>query len=363
MKHLIRIIAITVLAALLSTSTAEAQRHNGTDKREKTEHSRQRDRHRSDKTTRPGRNSRPTKEGQGSSYRRPGNTSHKPAAGQRPDNDKRPGNTPSHQRPGNRPGNDKYHPAPNNGHRPGNGLRPGNPHRPAPGHNHRPAPGVGHRPSHGPAHRPSTLRPPHRPYRPMMRPYRRPTPPPHWHPAGRYPAIRTVLGITFGTSFALSLDHLYGNGYTVDGYGNDMVYLRNVTQLNYLWPDATLFYGPGGLTGSEFFYSTSVYDPIQLCLSRSCARLRPACHNDLPQRRVYGHVVYQRQRLHTASIRQRRIIRRIIEILHIPVVRKLTDATNATSLPTAPRRESVLDKADARPSIARGNVGQLQSAS
>ena len=40
MKHLIRIIAITVLAALLSTSTAEAQRHNGTDKREKTEHSR-----------------------------------------------------------------------------------------------------------------------------------------------------------------------------------------------------------------------------------------------------------------------------------------------------------------------------------
>lgn len=271
MKHLIRIIAITVLAALLSTSTAEAQRHNGTDKREKTEHSRQRDRHRSDKTTRPGRNSRPTKEGQGSSYRRPGNTSHKPAAGQRPDNDKRPGNTPSHQRPGNRPGNDKYHPAPNNGHRPGNnrpgnnrpgnGLRPGNPHRPAPDHNHRPAPGVGHRPSHGPAHRPSTLRPPHRPYRPMMRPYRRPTPPPHWHPAGRYPAIRTVLGITFGTSFALSLDHLYGNGYTVDGYGNDMVYLRNVTQLNYLWPDATLFYGPGGLTGSEFFYSTSVYDP------------------------------------------------------------------------------------------------------
>ena len=43
MKHLIRIIAITVLAALLSTSTAEAQRHNGTDKREKTEHSRQHD--------------------------------------------------------------------------------------------------------------------------------------------------------------------------------------------------------------------------------------------------------------------------------------------------------------------------------
>ena len=35
MKHLIRIIAITVLAALLSTSTAEAQRHNGTDKKRK----------------------------------------------------------------------------------------------------------------------------------------------------------------------------------------------------------------------------------------------------------------------------------------------------------------------------------------
>ncbi len=198
-----------------------------------------------------------------------------------------------------------------------------------------------------------------------MRPYRRPTPPPHWHPAGRYPAIRTVLGITFGTSFALSLDHLYGNGYTVDGYGNDMVYLRNVTQLNYLWPDATLSTGIGWSDRIRIFYSTSVYDPSRYnYVYRDLVRAYvPACHNDLPQRRVYGHVVYQRQRLHTASIRQRRIIRRIIEILHIPVVRKLTDATNATSLPTAPRRESVLDKADARPSIARGNVGQLQSAS
>ncbi|MDE5723164.1 MAG: hypothetical protein K2H99_03160, partial [Paramuribaculum sp.] len=262
--HLIRTIAIMVLAAVSAASPAYAQRHHGAARKEKPEHSRQRDNRRNDKTTRPGRNNRSRKEN-GSSYRRPTDPSHQPTTGQRPENDRRPGNTPSHQRPGNRPGNDKYHPAPNNGHRPdnrpGNGLRPGNSHRPSPGHNHRPAHGTGHRPSHGVAHRPPTLRPPHRPYRPVMRPYRRPLPPPHWHPAGRYPAIRTVLGISFGTSFNISLNHLYDNGYTVDGYGNDIVYLRNVTQLKYLWPDATLYYGPGGLTGSEFFYSTSVYDP------------------------------------------------------------------------------------------------------
>ena len=198
----------------------------------------------------------------------------------------------------------------------------------------------------------------------MMRPYRRPTPPPHWHPAGRYPAIRTVLGITFGTSFALSLDHLYGNGYTVDGYGNDMVYLRNVTQLNYLWPDATLFYGPGGLTGSEFFYSTSVYDPSRYnYVYRDLVRAYgPPATMTYPNGGYmatwftngngYIRLQFGRGESYGGS-----------SILHIPVVRKLTDATNATSLPTAPRRESVLDKADARPSIARGNVGQLQSAS
>jgi hypothetical protein len=53
---------------------------------------------------------------------------------------------------------------------------------------------------------------------------------------------------------------LYNNGYIVDGYGNDMIYLRNAPQLSLIWPDAILHYGPNGLIGSEFSYSTSHYD-------------------------------------------------------------------------------------------------------
>lgn len=271
MKHLLRLFALTAVLAMLAAPSADAQRHNGAGKKEKTEQRRQRDNRRENTTTRPGRGSKPS--GGKDFYRKPSMPSQHPATGQRPDNDKHPGGSPSHQRPGNRPDNDKYHPGPNNGHRPdnghrpGNGYRPGGNHRPAPNYSHRPdyghrpGPGGVHRPSPGHGHRPPMIRPPHRPYRPVMRPYRRPVPPPYWRPARRYPAIRTVLGISFGTAFGLSLDYLYGNGYTVDGYGDNMVYLRNVSQLNYLWPDATLYYGPSGLMGSEFVYSTSVYDP------------------------------------------------------------------------------------------------------
>ncbi len=55
----------------------------------------------------------------------------------------------------------------------------------------------------------------------------------------------------------MSLDYLINRGYTIDGYGNDAVYLRDVNEMSYYWPDATLYYGAGGLARSEFLYSTS----------------------------------------------------------------------------------------------------------
>lgn len=58
----------------------------------------------------------------------------------------------------------------------------------------------------------------------------------------------------------MSIDYLFNHGYAVDGYGNDVVYLRNINEIGYTWPDATLYYDGGGLAGSEFSYSTVSYD-------------------------------------------------------------------------------------------------------
>lgn len=145
-----------------------------------------------------------------------------------------------------------------NNHRPDNNGRPniGN------GNNHRPG-NNGHRPGigHHPAPRPPHVAPPHRPYRPVMaRPHHRPMPPRGWRPAGRIPVIRGILGLTFGSAINISLDYLLSSGYNVDGYTNDIVYLRNVSAMNYVWTDGALYYGTHGLDASSFYYSTPRYD-------------------------------------------------------------------------------------------------------
>ena len=96
-----------------------------------------------------------------------------------------------------------------------------------------------------------------------MRPWSRPVPPPSWRPRPAAPVIASILGITFGTAINMSLDYLINRGYTIDGYGNDAVYLRDVNEMSYYWPDATLYYGAGGLARSEFLYSTSYPDPMR----------------------------------------------------------------------------------------------------
>ena len=156
---------------------------------------------------------------------------------------------------------------PTNNNRPNNGN---NTSAPRPGNNSNtnvgPATAPGgpsaSRPGAGAAMRPSTMTPAPRPYRPTPPPtaYTRPVPPTSWRPTTGIPTISGILGITFGTGFNLSLNYLYGAGYNISGYGNNAVYLTDIYMLNYIWPDATLYYSNYGLTYSEFYYSTPYYD-------------------------------------------------------------------------------------------------------
>lgn len=238
MKRLIRIFVIALVSIAMMVPPVEAQSRT-TGNRNERSHSTQ--------------NSRPNNSG------RPSNSSG------------RPGNNNNGHRPGNNGGNNGHRPGNNNPGRPGNnnnGHRPGNnghnPGRPGhggynPGRPHRP--GGDYRPNR--PHRPTVIVPPHRPHRPPMRPWSRPVPPPSWRPRPAAPVIASILGITFGTAINMSLDYLINRGYTIDGYGNDAVYLRDVNEMSYYWPDATLYYGAGGLARSEFLYSTSYPDPIR----------------------------------------------------------------------------------------------------
>lgn len=196
---------------------------------------------------------------------RPGNSGNN-RPGNRPDNrpDNRPGNRPGN-RPDNRPGNN-HRPDNRPNHRPDNrpDNRPGNNHRPdyRPDHGYRPGPG--YRPGRPmppapPAVRPHP-RPPYRPYAPAYRPWSRPVPPPAFRPYRGCPVISTIFGITLGATLDYSLNYLLNGGYTVAGYGNDVIYLNNVNQYNYMWPQATMHYVNGNLSGTELVFSSAAYD-------------------------------------------------------------------------------------------------------
>lgn len=178
---------------------------------------------------------------------------------------------------GSRPGNN------GGGHRPGGNWNGNNNHnnRPGNGNNHRPGGngnnhhhGGGYRPDYG--HRPGATPPPpshhshpHRPtyfgghhshHVPFFGHYHRPTPPPAWRPAVYGPSFGTILGIAFGTTVDLTLRALLNQGYNVSGDGNNVVYLTNVPQMNFYWPDAVLYYNNGALCGSSFTYPSAYYD-------------------------------------------------------------------------------------------------------
>lgn len=141
---------------------------------------------------------------------------------------------------------------------PGNSHKPSESHfRPGAAHNTRPAP----RPLPGPRpgyHGPAFV---HRPVH--HAPWSRPVPPPAWRPYRGAPALSAILGVTFGTALNVALNYLVNNGYTINSYGNNAVYLNNVNMFGALWPEVTMYYGNGGLERSEFYYSTPYPDMMR----------------------------------------------------------------------------------------------------
>lgn len=216
-------------------------------------------------STRPGSSS--ARPGNAGSGRHGGSVGNRPGSqgthtgGGRPDRPgaNRPGNSGSSVRPGHGGGG--------SGNRPGgsSGLRPGHG-----GHNH------GGRPSGTSAPRPGThaSRPrPHYDYRvPGYRPPRpgggywgTPCPNPHRvvyrvPPVPRYvyvpasvPTLGTILGLTFGSFIDAGINSLYNAGYNVSGYLSDAIYLSNVRQMGYMWPEVMVHYTDGLMSGTQFY--------------------------------------------------------------------------------------------------------------
>lgn len=260
MNGILKKIAVAFLSLALMTPMVDAQNHRTSGNRGGNHPTAQRPTNNGGNrpaSTRPsarpasGNNSNHNNNGNHGNYRPGNNGNHnnnRPSSNNRPDNN-RPGNNGNHGN--NRPGNNGNH----GNNRPGNDWHFGRPNGGGHGHVAPPRPG-------GP-HRPPMVAPPMSPHRPIAHGWTRPVPPPAWRPRPHAPAISAILGITFGTGFNISLDYLYGRGYIVDGYGDNRVYLRDVNQFNYYWPDATLYYGNGGLMRSEFLYSTSYPDMMR----------------------------------------------------------------------------------------------------
>lgn len=185
------------------------------------------------------------------------------------------GTRPGSTRPGNQSGNMN---------RPGNN-RPGHdkPGYDRPGHN-RPGHG-GFRPGYGgnSVHRPggwaSAARPHYDYRRPGYRPPRpgggywgAPRPNPYrinyWiPPVPRYvrvlpsvPTIGTVLGLTFGSFIDAGINALYSAGYAINGYYNNAIYLNNVLQFGYTWPEVVVQYDDGLMSGTQFYNWSAVPD-------------------------------------------------------------------------------------------------------
>ena len=196
---------------------------------------------------RPGNNNRPSPPPQVNNGHHGNNNSYRPG-----------NNNHNNNHNNNRPGGNNWNNGNQNNHRPndnwGNNYRPGGGNN---GHNH---PGYGNnRPTNPPYHGPNNPRPP-RPHFPPSFHYHRPTPPPAWRPAGPVPSFNSILGITLGTALNLTLNALTNNGYSVAGYGSSEIYLSNVNQFNYNWPDASLYFNNGQLVGSSFAYATAGYN-------------------------------------------------------------------------------------------------------
>ena len=107
-------------------------------------------------------------------------------------------------------------------------------------------------------------RPPYRPWRPTPWVVHRPVVPAGWVWYSSAPRIYRVLGIQFGTVFSVSINHLFTYGYNIDGYYDNVIYLRDVPMLNYSWPNVMLNYAPGGGLASAMFSNSFAFRDLTM---------------------------------------------------------------------------------------------------
>ncbi|MDE5796404.1 MAG: hypothetical protein K2H75_04785, partial [Muribaculaceae bacterium] len=121
--------------------------------------------------------------------------------------------------------------------------RPGNNYRP--GHNHGTSlPRPGNNGHYGHAH-----------WNPLPPPPPRPT-----HINHYYNVRPSFLGLTLGTMFDVGLNTLINGGFNVVYAADNIMGLTNVNQFGVLWPEASFFYGPAGMTGARFQRITPLWD-------------------------------------------------------------------------------------------------------
>ena len=190
----------------------------------------------------------------GGNHNNHGGGNHGNSGSNRPNNDRNHNNHggSNHNNHNNRPNNDRNH----NNH--GGGNHGGGNHNNH-GHGHG-NPGGHHASRPGNPARPTP--PPSRPYRPSHchHHHHRPVPPAHYHPCPTAPIISSIFGLPFGVSINVSLGTLRNGGYYIDGYGSDVVYLRNVSQMGFYWDDAVINYDNRGLATITLYDSTYGYN-------------------------------------------------------------------------------------------------------
>lgn len=184
-----------------------------------------------------------------SSNTRPGNN---------PGNNTRPGvSTPP---PGNNPGNGSRPgvSTPPPGGKPGPGAPAGNPGRFGPDNHFRPNVPRPHNNFAGPNYRPPHpgggfwMAPPPSIYRPRF--YAPLPPPPRVVVNYNVPLLNMILGTTFGSFIDLSINQLYNSGYKILGYADNVVYLSNVKEFGYSWPEVNVIYSDGLLSDVQYQY-------------------------------------------------------------------------------------------------------------
>ena len=81
-----------------------------------------------------------------------------------------------------------------------------------------------------------------------------------YRPTTGCPDITGIFGISFGMSYYESLNYLYRRGYDIDGYYDNKVYLINVSELGFVWPDAIIRYNNRGFMKSAELHSSTNYN-------------------------------------------------------------------------------------------------------